>query len=37
MKNHDILCIGLRIQGGETLQLIIYVLLLFVKTENNIF
>jgi hypothetical protein len=31
------ICFSLCIQGGETVQLIVYVLVLFVKTENNFF
>ena len=37
MKNYDILCFGLRIQDGETVQLIIYVMVLFLKTGNVFF
>jgi len=37
MKNYDISCFGPRIQGGETVQLIIYMMVLFLKTENVFF
>jgi hypothetical protein len=37
MKNYDVLCFNLRIQGVKTVQLIIYLLVQFLKTEKNCF